>query len=166
MSCPAGPTLKLRSRLTSLGRSGFRGPPGMRGIPAARAGQDHRADEQAGLAKGPGRGGRSRAVCPTLNWRLPVCAQEPCRQACRRPAPRMPGWGRRRWFSTTCRRSTSRRTGATGFASPGSPRSGAWSRRHPRSPGRSSAEGGPTPANYPAKHLSPADYGQEDRGWR
>ena len=56
----------------------------------------------------------------------------------RTPAPRTPGWDRRRWSSTTCPRSTSRRTGATGSASPASPRSGAWSRRSPSacSPGK------------------------------
>ena len=34
-----------------------------------------------------------------------------------RPAPHMPGWGRRRWCSTTCARCTSRPTPGTGSAS-------------------------------------------------
>ena len=48
-----------------------------------------------------------------------------------RPAPRTPGSARPAWCSTTCPRSTSRPTRATGSASPGSPRSGGWSRRSP-----------------------------------
>ena len=51
-----------------------------RGIQAARAGADHRADEQAGLVARPG-GGRAPAPSyPTLNRRLPAWAQEPWRQ--------------------------------------------------------------------------------------
>jgi hypothetical protein len=42
--------------------SGPAGHRGRRGIQAARAGADHRADEQAGLAARPGGGRRSRAV--------------------------------------------------------------------------------------------------------
>jgi hypothetical protein len=75
---------------------------------------------------------------PPLNRRLPAWAEESWRQGCRRPAPRTPGWARRRWSSTTCPLCTSRPTGATASASPVSPRSGAWSRRSPSAcwPGR------------------------------
>jgi hypothetical protein len=48
---------------------------------------------------------------------------------CRRRAPRTRGSARPAWCSTTCPRSASRPTGATGSASQGSPRNGAWSRR-------------------------------------
>ena len=66
---------------------------------------------------------------PTLNRACRPGRRSRGGSACRRRAPRMPGWGRRRWSSTTSRLSTSRRTRATGSASPASPKNGASNRR-------------------------------------
>ena len=58
---------------------------------------------------------------PTLNRRLPAWAQEPWRQRLSEACAAHARLGRPAWSSTTSRLSTSRRTRATGSASPASP---------------------------------------------
>ena len=79
--------------------------------------------EEAGVARGVV-SHRSSGACPPTRRRSGG-------SGCRRPAPRTPGSARPAWSFTTCPRCTSRPIRATGSASPGSPRSAAWSRRSP-----------------------------------
>jgi hypothetical protein len=67
----------------------------------------------------------------TVKRRLPEYAKQPWRQRLSAACAGMRGWARPVWCFTTSPRCISRLMLPTGSASPGSPRSGAWTRRSP-----------------------------------